>query len=116
MKGEALAETPSKPKVLQWKWFISEFLNNYKIMTKGKTPLWVVEIASAPMVPCPITMPKLHRPRISAIEGQRDGTTHKQTPGTLMDHPCCRVASCIGNLQPGDPWMGKSSKTKARVN
>jgi hypothetical protein len=36
MKGEALAGTPSE---LQWKWFLSEFLNNHKIMAKGKTPL-----------------------------------------------------------------------------
>jgi hypothetical protein len=43
--------------LLQWKWFLSEFLNNHKIMAKRKTPLWVEEIASAPMVPCPITMP-----------------------------------------------------------
>jgi hypothetical protein len=59
MKGEALARMPSEPKVLQWKWFLSEFLNNCKIMAKGKTPLWVGEIASAPMVPCPIAMPKI---------------------------------------------------------
>jgi hypothetical protein len=59
MKGEALARTHSEPKVLQWKWFLSEFLSNHKIMAKGKMPLWVEEIASAPMVPCPITMPKI---------------------------------------------------------
>jgi hypothetical protein len=59
MKGEALAGTQSEPKVLQWKWFLSEFLNNHKIMAKGKTPLWVGEIASALMVPCPITMSKI---------------------------------------------------------
>jgi hypothetical protein len=57
MKGEALAGTPSKPKMLQWKWFLSEFFNNHKIMAKGEASLWV-EIVSAPMVPCPITMPK----------------------------------------------------------
>jgi hypothetical protein len=28
-------------------------------MAKGKTPLWVEEIASVPMVPCPIAMPKI---------------------------------------------------------
>jgi hypothetical protein len=39
MKGEALAGTPSEPKVFQWKWFLSEFINNHKIMEKGKTPL-----------------------------------------------------------------------------
>jgi hypothetical protein len=39
MKVEALAGTPSEPKVLQWKWFLSEFLNNHKFMAKGKTPL-----------------------------------------------------------------------------
>jgi hypothetical protein len=59
MKGEALARIPFVPKVLQWKWFLSEFLNNHKIMAKGKTPLRVEEIASAPMLPCPITMPKI---------------------------------------------------------
>jgi hypothetical protein len=37
-------------------------------------------------------------------------------PGSLMEHPCCRVASCIGNLQPGDPQMGKFSQTKAQVD
>jgi hypothetical protein len=59
MKGKALAGTPSKAKVLQWKWFLSEFLNNHKIMAMGNTPLWEEEIASALMVPCPITMPKI---------------------------------------------------------
>jgi hypothetical protein len=103
MKGEALAGTPSEPKVLQCKWFLSEFLNNHKIMAKGKTALWVEEIASALMVP-------------GRWGTERDGTTRKQTPGSLMDHPCCGVASCIGNLQPGDPQMGKSSQTKARVD
>jgi ribonuclease HI len=58
MKEEALARTPSEPKVLQWKWFLSEFLNN-KIMAKGKTPHWMEEITSALMVPCAITMPKI---------------------------------------------------------
>jgi hypothetical protein len=58
MKVEALAGTLSESKVLKWKWFLSEFLNNHKIMARRKTPLWVEEIASAPMVPCPITMPK----------------------------------------------------------
>jgi hypothetical protein len=59
MKGEALARTPSEPKMLQWKLFLSEFLNNHKIMAKGKTPLWVEETTSALMVPCPKTMPKI---------------------------------------------------------
>jgi hypothetical protein len=36
--------------VLQWKWFLSEFLNNHKFMAKGKTPLWVEEIALALML------------------------------------------------------------------
>jgi hypothetical protein len=58
MKEEALARTPSEPKVLQWKWFLSEFLNN-KIMAKGKTPHWMEEITSALMVPCAITMTKI---------------------------------------------------------
>jgi hypothetical protein len=36
MKREALAGTSSEPKVLQWKWFLSEFLNNHKIMARRK--------------------------------------------------------------------------------
>jgi hypothetical protein len=59
MEGEALAGTPSEPKVLQWKWFLSEFLNNHKIRAKGKMPLRVEETASGSMVPCSITMSKI---------------------------------------------------------
>jgi hypothetical protein len=72
MKGEALAGTPPKPKVLQWKWFLSEFLNNRKIMAKGKTPLWVEEIASAPMVPYPIAMPKITQTKNIGHWGDRE--------------------------------------------
>jgi hypothetical protein len=89
--------------VLQWKWFLSEFPNNHKIMAKRKTPLWVEEIASAPTVPCPITMPKITQAKNIGHWGTERWTTHKQTAGSLMEHPCCRVASCIGNLQPGRP-------------
>jgi hypothetical protein len=69
MKGEALAGTPSEPKVLQWKWFLSEFLNNHKILAKGKTPLRMEEIASAPLVPCPITMPKITQAKNISLWG-----------------------------------------------
>jgi hypothetical protein len=115
MKGEALARTPSEPKVLQGKWFLSEFLNNHKIMAKGKTPLWMEEIASAPMVPCPITMPEIKQAKNIGHWG-KERWDNSQTPCSLMEHPCCGVASCIGNLQPGDPRMGKSSQTKAWVD
>jgi hypothetical protein len=72
MKGEALARTPSEPKVLQGKWFLSEFLNNHKIMAKGKTPLWMEEIASAQLVPCPITMPKITQAKNIGHQGDRE--------------------------------------------
>jgi hypothetical protein len=83
MKGEALAGTPSEPKVLQWKWFFSEFLSNHKIMAKGKTPLWVEEIASAPMVLCPITMPKITQAKNIGCWGT-ERWDNSQTPGSLM--------------------------------
>jgi hypothetical protein len=82
MKGEALAGTPSEPKVLQWKWFFPKFLNNHKIMANGKTPLWVEEIASALKVPCPITMSKI----IQAKNIVRWGTERWDNSQTCLVH------------------------------
>lgn len=57
---ESLTGLTMEGKVLQWKWYLSEFLHNQDVAAKGSVPSRTEEIAQLPITPIPKPTQKMH--------------------------------------------------------
>lgn len=53
LKAESFTDLVMEGKVLQWNWYLSEFLCDQDVVAKGSVPFYMEEIAQLPVLPIP---------------------------------------------------------------
>lgn len=101
-------------KVLQWKWYLSEFLHNQDVAAKGSVPSHTEEIAQLPITPIPKPTQKRHLLDCGNQWSQQLANTWFTDGSSAPDRTKTRWKATAYRLRDGtDTYWGRNHKASA---